>query len=90
MHRYLIQVFGRVQGVGFRYFASYIANAFNLTGLVKNCEDGSVQIEIQGKDESISSFMEKLNKGNRFAKVDNVHCEKIQTIDTERSFRVVY
>ena len=90
MHRYFIQVFGRVQGVGFRYFVNYTAKSLNLTGWVKNCDNGSVHMEIQGKEKSISSFIEKLDKGNGFAKLEDMHCEKIESIDTERTFRVVY
>ena len=37
--------YGYVQGVGFRYRASYIANRFGVTGWVKNCIDGSVEME---------------------------------------------
>lgn len=90
MHRYFIQVFGRVQGVGFRYFASYMAKNFNLTGWVKNCNDGSVSIEVQGEAQSISLFIEKINKGNAFVKVENMDCRKIEHIGNERSFRVIY
>lgn len=90
MNRYFIQVFGRVQGVGFRYFVNYTANNFKLTGWVKNCEDGSVKMEIQGNEQSISSFIEKINKGNRFAKVEDMYCEKLKVEDSERSFRIVY
>ena len=90
MHRYFIQVFGRVQGVGFRYFANYTAAALDLTGWVKNCEDGSVQLEVQGKEESISLFIEKLKEGNRFTKIDNMNLKKVETIISDRSFRVIY
>lgn len=90
MYRYFIQVFGRVQGVGFRYFVNYTANSFDLTGWVKNCEDGSVQIEIQGKEKSISSFIETIKKGNFFVKVEDMCCEKVETANNERSFRIIY
>lgn len=90
MHRYFIQVFGRVQGVGFRYFVNYTARAFNLTGWVKNCDDGSVQMEIQGEEKSISLFIEKLNKGNGFAKVEDMYCKKIEAVNVIKSFRVIY
>ena len=33
---------GRVQGVGFRYTAKYLARSMNLTGWVKNEYDGTV------------------------------------------------
>ena len=35
--------YGRVQGVGFRYYAVQKANQLGLTGWVKNLYDGSVE-----------------------------------------------
>lgn len=90
MYRYFIQVFGRVQGVGFRNFASYMAKSFNLTGWVKNCDDESVSMEVQGEAQYISLFIEKINKGNAFVKVENINCRNIENIENERSFRVIY
>ena len=40
---------GRVQGCGFRYKASHAARALGLTGYVRNCDDGSVEMEVQGE-----------------------------------------
>ena len=41
---------GRVQGVGFRYTAKYLARSMNLTGWVKNEYDGTVVMEVQGRE----------------------------------------
>ena len=48
---------GRVQGVGFRYKANYIADQYRLTGYVKNEYDGSVTVEIQGSEQEIYMFL---------------------------------
>ena len=40
---------GRVQGVGFRYTAKYLAQSLGLTGWVRNEWDGTVTLEIQGR-----------------------------------------
>ena len=42
---------GRVQGVGFRYFATCAARRLGLTGWVANNWDGSVTLEAQGDPE---------------------------------------
>lgn len=44
---------GRVQGVGFRYTAKYLARSMNLTGWVKNEYDGTVVMEVQGREAMI-------------------------------------
>ena len=42
---------GRVQGVGFRYKAMYLARGLELTGWVANLWDGRVEMEVQGPPE---------------------------------------
>jgi acylphosphatase len=49
-------VYGRVQGVGFRYQTFYWAKRHNVTGFVRNRQDGSVEIEAYG-DESVLDGM---------------------------------
>ena len=38
-----------MQDVGFRYFSVYKARLLGLAGWVKNLDDGSVEMEVQGK-----------------------------------------
>ena len=47
MIRRQIIFYGRVQGVGFRYKARYMADSLGLTGYVHNEYDGSVKMEVQ-------------------------------------------
>ena len=39
--------YGKVQGVGFRYRSTMLANELGLTGWVKNLEDGTVEMQVQ-------------------------------------------
>jgi len=39
---------GTVQGVGFRYKACYSAKNRGVTGWVRNCSDGTVEMEAEG------------------------------------------
>ena len=48
-----LQVFGRVQGVGFRYFTQRIAMNYNIVGTVQNVDD-YVEIYAQGVIEGAS------------------------------------
>lgn len=59
---YLV-ITGRVQGVGFRYFAEYKAVELNITGWVKNTPDGNVEIEATGEPENLKIFTDWMKTG---------------------------
>ena len=90
MNRYYIVVEGRVQGVGFRFFCSMTAKPLDLTGLVRNMDNGMVELEVQGSDESIEKFIRTIKKGNRFIRVDELYQKKIPIIQNERTFTERY
>ena len=48
---------GRVQGVGFRYFVQRQATALGICGWVKNCEDGSVRMLLQGERAAVEKLL---------------------------------
>lgn len=52
-----IVFYGRVQGVGFRYYAVNKANQLGLTGWVKNLPDGTVEMEAQGEEPLIDQLI---------------------------------
>lgn len=90
MKRYHIIVKGRVQGVGFRYHAKYAAMKTNITGWAKNLDNGDVEIEAQGENNFLESFIKLLEKGNGFAKVTSLRKTEIPLITKEKSFNAVY
>ena len=49
---------GHVQGVGFRYEVVSIAKGFDLTGYVKNLNDGRVELLAEGNETEVLSFLE--------------------------------
>ena len=57
MVRKHIYFYGSVQGVGFRYRSVYKARSLGLTGWVKNCCDGSVEMEVQGVESAIDQLI---------------------------------
>jgi len=59
---YLV-VSGHVQGVGFRYFALHKALEFQIAGWVCNAPDGKVEIEAEGKDRDIETFIDWMKIG---------------------------
>ena len=54
---------GHVQGVGFRYRAYYNAQRLNIAGWVKNCSDGSVEMEAEGTAEALCDLLDALENG---------------------------
>ncbi|HET9868483.1 MAG TPA: acylphosphatase, partial [Nitrospira sp.] len=58
-----ISVSGRVQGVGYRAFTVRNAVQRELVGGVKNCEDGRVELEVEGPKDRIVSLIEVLKAG---------------------------
>lgn len=83
-------VHGRVQGVGFRFFARSIACKYNLTGYVKNEYDGTVVIEAQGAPQRIEAFIQEIKEGNRFVRVDFVDTTDMPLKERETTFQTKY
>ena len=81
-----IVFYGRVQGVGFRYTAKRLAQSLGLTGWVKNEYDGTVVMEIQGRELMIYKLMEGLNH-NMFITIEWIDTEEIP-VEPERCFYV--
>lgn len=65
-------VLGRVQGVGFRYFADRAARKLGLCGYVKNCPGGSVEAYAIGDPAALERFKHLLAEGPRSAQVTKV------------------
>ena len=74
---------GRVQGVGFRYFASDVAAREGVTGWVRNLPDGRVEAYIEGETEAVTRAERALRNGPRGARVDDV---EVETEDASGAF----
>lgn len=77
---------GRVQNVGFRGLATMKAQQFNLTGFVRNLENGDVMVEVQGEETSVLKFLSLMKAGNQFIRVDHADLEELPLKDSERRF----
>ncbi len=82
------KIYGRVQGVGYRYFAKKIAKNLNIFGYAKNLEDGTVEILAQGREESLQEFIEYLKKGPFLAKVEQIDILFKKPIDIQINFDI--
>ncbi len=72
-----INIYGNVQGVGFRYSALQKANEMGIYGFVKNRTDGSVYIEADGETEILEHFIIWLRNGPTWSRVDEVKVNDI-------------
>lgn len=79
IRRYL-KFYGRVQGVGFRYRAYYAAQSYGIKGWVRNCPDGSVEMEAQGLEQSIDSMIMSVEKGT-FIFIENMESRNLPLKD---------
>ena len=70
--RAYIRVYGRVQGVGYRFFTERHARRLGLKGYVRNLSDGSVEVVVEGDRVRIEELIERLRKGPLLAKVERI------------------
>jgi acylphosphatase len=66
------RVSGRVQGVGFRFFAQEAAAHEGLSGWVRNLDDGQVEALVEGDREAVKRFERKIRRGPPAARVEDV------------------
>ena len=65
-------VSGRVQGVGFRFFAERAARTSGVSGWVRNRPDGSVETVAEGEREAVARYLEMLRSGPPGSRVTSV------------------
>ena len=80
--------YGRVQGVGFRYYAVQKAKQLGLTGWVKNLYDGSVEMEVEGQEELIDQLIIFL-QNRTYIWIERIDAKKIP-LQQDRSFCEIY
>lgn len=90
MIQYEIKITGRVQGVGYRYFAVQKAKEMDINGWVKNLVDGSVLIIAQGIEEEIKTFTDYLYIGPTRSHVDKISTCVMQITTVFDSFSVKF
>lgn len=69
---------GRVQGVGYRWFARDTAAGLGVAGWVRNLPDGRVEIEAEADAAAVASFVRGLKTGLPFARVDEIARSEIK------------
>ena len=83
-----ITVYGRVQGVGFRYFVQHVGDRMGLCGNVRNCPDSTVEIVVEGDAGKMADFIKQIEKGPSLARVQRVEVVDIPATGTYSSFSI--
>jgi acylphosphatase len=81
---------GRVQGVGYRFFAIRAANRLGVVGRVRNLADGTVEAIAEGTTDAVTEFRAELWRGPAYAAVTSVDESDIKPSGRYQSFDVEY
>jgi acylphosphatase len=76
---------GRVQGVGYRYFAQREAIALGLTGYTRNLDDGRVEVYAAGPANKLDDLAGRLHRGPQWSDVRGID-ENEAAVETRDSF----
>ncbi|MCX7910938.1 MAG: acylphosphatase [Endomicrobia bacterium] len=83
-------VYGKVQGIGYRWFVKDVAKEENIYGYVKNKSDGSVEIVVESDDdEKIKKFIERIKKEHPYAFVEKIEISEIPVV-SYKDFKIEF
>lgn len=86
--RLRLVVGGRVQGVGFRYGTLDRAKSLRLTGWVRNCSNGTVEVLAEGAREQLQQLERWCHDGPRGALVSRVDAEWLRATGEFTTFAI--
>lgn len=70
-----VRIYGRVQGVGFRFSAARRALALGVNGRIRNLGDGTVEVIVAGAAPAVESLLAWLRHGPPMAEVSAIQVE---------------
>ena len=84
------KIYGRVQGIGFRYATRFKAVSLDIKGWVRNSFDGTVEVECEGSISSIHNFQTWLKHGPSGAYVTKIEITEIPFKGIYNDFSITY
>ena len=85
----LLLIFGKVQGVGFRYWLYDKAIKKNISGWVKNKITGEVEALLIGNDEDVNVIIKQCEKGPHSSNVTQVKIQDYKQEYSKKSFDIL-
>ena len=82
-------IFGKVQGVGFRYWLYKKAIKINIRGWVKNKISGEVEALLIGNDKDVNELIKQCKQGPFSSKVTQVKIRDYQQDYSKKSFIIL-
>ncbi len=79
---------GRVQGVGFRFTTKQIASGYEVTGWVRNADDGRVEMLAAGEEQEVEDFLEAVAKGPLGSNIKKIDKETVAPPEDLSGFRI--
>jgi acylphosphatase len=81
---------GEVQGVGFRATVKQYATQIGLKGTVRNLNDGTVEIFVQGERNKVLNFLQRISGNVGLAHVDEVSSREVSINTIYRDFQILF
>jgi acylphosphatase len=83
-----LQISGKVQGVYFRHNTQIVASRHNVTGWVRNLEDGRLEVVLEGDELDVGDVIKWCRIGPPGAKVEHVNIQHENYTGEFKEFKV--
>ena len=90
MKRLEATIYGRVQGVSFRYYTRREALRLGLAGWVANQRDGTVRVVAEGAETALQELLAFLHRGPRAAHVTRIDAGWREATGAFSTFEIRY
>jgi acylphosphatase len=80
---------GKVQGVGFRYTVRQVATGFDVTGTVRNLNDGRVELIAEGTEGELDEFRTSIRDSGLQHFIKKEELTLAEAEDNFRGFEIV-
>ncbi|MCD4829481.1 MAG: acylphosphatase [Candidatus Cloacimonetes bacterium] len=85
-----VNISGRVQGVGFRWFVKEQAERYGIHGHVRNLPDGRVEVVACAHELALGDFLNALRQGPGHAHITEFNKQERAAAPTHKGFRIAY